>query len=155
MKRIILVTMAVLTLVTGCLINRMSNTRPVRLIDAGVIVGALKHKGLSIKSSKEYTEETDPDEMLGKPNCYVSKAGFTDASVRDINGIPSNFVEVFETQQDAWNRYQMLLRAKSKEMIKSEYLYLEGVYLLRLTNVLKPAEAERYFKAFREAVRGK
>ena len=102
-----------------------------------------------------YTLYTISTESPIRAAVVLSKAGFTDASVRDINGIPSNFVEVFETQQDAWNRYQMLLRAKSKEKIKSEYLYLEGVYLLRLTNVLKPAEAERYFKALREAVRGK
>ena len=74
--------------------------------NAEAVVERLQAAGLTIGKVIVYTEETDPNDLLGRPGQYTSKAAFTDTRVdeSDLVATPKwdvargGSVEVFETE---------------------------------------------------------
>lgn len=112
--------------------------------------------------SKVYDERNDPDELLGKPNGYESKVAYTDNRVPKVKAQKleegdvrlGGRIEVFGRAEQAGRRadYLSALQSKSPEPIGSEYLYVSGPAVLRVSGLLTPAQAREYAAALGEAL---
>ncbi|EAF6348214.1 TPA: hypothetical protein LES10_001953 [Listeria monocytogenes] len=119
-----------------------------------------------------FTEETDPNELLGRPNSYIAKIDFNDKSAIDriaakniedlgleesdkgdqvqqlISDRTGGTIEEFKTEKDLQNRLEYLQDLPVKSNVDNEYRYSSGKVLLRIDSALTPSEAESYEKAF-------
>ncbi|HBJ8545851.1 hypothetical protein HXA92_12125 [Listeria monocytogenes] len=119
-----------------------------------------------------YTEETDPNELLGRPNSYIAKIDFNDMTAIDriatkniedfgleesdkgsqvtklIGMRTGGTIEEFKTEKDLQTRLEYLQNLAVKSEIDNEYRYSRGKVLLRIDAALTPTEAEKYEKAF-------
>lgn len=103
-----------------------------------------------------YSAQTDPNHLIGTPNLYVSKAAFTDTRIdpaqakdTEIGSIElGGSVEVFLDEADARARKQYLDETIADLPIDvSEYSYVRGPALLRLSRRLTPEQAAEFESA--------
>lgn len=124
--------------------------------DAAGVIARLKTAGLPVGTITVYTADNDPNHLLGRPNGYTSKASFADTRITadqarsnetgsvDLGGS----VEVFSSGDDATARAAYITKSeKSMPMLGTEYDYVSGPVLLRLSQVLTPDQAAAYKKA--------
>ena len=120
--------------------------------DAAGVVAKLKAAGLPIGGVIIYTAATDVNHMLGRPGGYLSKAAFVDsrvdasqASTEAGDVSRGGGVEVFDNAADAQARetyIQSLIKAMP--MLGTEYTYVIGSALVRLSGILTPDQAATY-----------
>ncbi len=118
------------------------------------VVFRLKAAGLPIGAFRVYNEKTDGNHLLGRPGQYTSKVNFRDKRVSpsgDFDVTGGGAVEVFASKADAKRRYEYVA-AIAKSPLFSEYDYLEGKALLRLSHILTPTQAKKYEAIFRRLV---
>lgn len=122
------------------------------------IVKAIATKVASARPGFDYTADTDPNQLLGKPNGYLSEATFTDnrispadtAGVRPGSVQRGGSVEVFADAASATIRQQRLGKLERDAPLPSrEYMFTDGPALLRLSGRLTPGQAAEYAAAFR------
>lgn len=97
------------------------------------------------------TEDNDPNDKIGRPNGYKSAAVLYDSRVTcDSLGVDCGLtVEVFPDESLARERADHLQSAfKSMPIMGSEWNYLKGPVLVRITGELKPSEAAVYADRF-------
>jgi hypothetical protein len=107
---------------------------------------ALRHHGMPIGKFVRYTEVTDVNHLLGRPGQYTSKVNFHDTRLARAAGFDTSgggSIEVFKNRSDAVRRFKYV-QAFGKESLFAEYDYLDGLVLLRLSNVLTPSQAAKY-----------
>lgn len=113
------------------------------------LVGALS----TVKSTVVYTETTDPNKLMGRPNGYTSKTAFSDSRVAaaDVEFMDSDAterggtVEVYPTADGATARSKYLQAIFSaSSMFGSEYHFQNGGILVRVTGNLTPAQSADY-----------
>lgn len=144
------------------------------------VVNKIKEKNSNVGEIVVYNEETDPNDKLGRPNQYTSKATFADnrldqpqkITMEELNNneeyseyqteeekenlIKSNndpvggTVEVFETKEDAEARKNYIEALSS---ISSQYCYLIDKTLFRVEGDLTPTQAQEYETAFNEIMK--
>lgn len=122
-------------------------------LTALAVVQGLAKLDQHIKLSITYTARNDPNHLLGRPNGYVSKTAFLDTRINqsqfthaDLGGVdPGGSVEYFSTANLAAHRarYIQSLQAGSP-MFGTEYDYLDGGVLLRVSGHLVPSQATKY-----------
>lgn len=105
--------------------------------DAEAYAVALKDAGLAVDELIVYTEETDENELLGRPSQYTSKVNFTNGSV-----------EVFNNNKDAVSRQEYINSIGESSPLFAEYNYIKGNALLRINKSLTPEEAKKYETEF-------
>jgi hypothetical protein len=123
---------------------------------AAEIVEELAGAGLPIEDVTIYDESTDPNELLGRPGQYTSKAGFSDARIG-----PDEFgdepdpteqividVEAFDSDEARDNRADYLDGFADNSLLGGWYQYVEGNAILRVTFDLTPDQAADYEDAF-------
>jgi hypothetical protein len=124
--------------------------------DAAAVVARLKAAGLPVDSVIVYTAETDPNHLLGRPGGYLSKAGFADTRIDpkdakdDSRGAVDlgGDIEVFADAGGANARADYIRKAMAAmPMLGTQYEYVSGPVLLRLSQVLTPDQAAAYQKA--------
>lgn len=129
-----------------------SPTTPTALDAAGVVT-KLKAARLPVGAVTVYTAANDPNHLLGRPNGYTSKAAFIDTRVKPSDARDTSAgsvdlggsVEVFATGAEATAREQYIQGAeKSMPMLGTEYDYVSGDVLLRVSEVLTPDQAKAY-----------
>jgi hypothetical protein len=115
------------------------------------VVKAIVAKVPSAKASISYTDVTDPNHLLGRPNGYLSKSTFVDNRVPNDNTASSlgdvkvgGSVEVFSDAAGALGRKTYLGNVAKIFSTVVEYDYVSGPVLLRVTPMLTPSEAEEY-----------
>jgi hypothetical protein len=122
--------------------------------DAADVVAWLKAAGVTVKATKVYDEDSDPNNMLGRPGGYTSKAAFQDkrvpaseygSEVDDPNRGGS--VEVFADQAAALARARDVQTKLKAFGLGTEYDYVVGGVLVRVTGTVKPSQAAAYEKA--------
>lgn len=121
------------------------------ITDAESVAKALKAKELPIDNIIVYTDETDTNELLGRPNQYTSKVNFADtrAEQTDKDDPVGGSVEVFDNQADAKTRYDYVDNiVKNGGSMFAQYLYLNGNVFLRIDGTLTPEQAKEYQTAF-------
>lgn len=114
----------------------------------------LQAKVPSISAVTEVTEVNDSNGLIGRPGQYISAAWIADVAADPAQtGIDGGaVVEVFSNEADAQTRSDYI-----QETLKSmgpafgtEYHYMDGTVLLRVSGVLMPSQATLYEQAFTE-----
>jgi hypothetical protein len=120
----------------------------------------LKGQGLPVRTVRVYTEETDPNKLLGRPGQYVGKAHFRDprADSDDLKGLDvseGGSIEVFTSADEAEKRAAYVEGiGKSGVGPFAEYDYRRGRVLLRIAGNLTPKQAREYERALAKAAPG-
>lgn len=101
------------------------------------------------------TAENDPNHLLGRPSQYTSKVTFTDTRIKksDVEGTDKGDVErggaieVFGTPADAMTRAKYIQAITKSMPALSEYDYVHGTVLVRVSHDLTPGQAAEYKSA--------
>ncbi len=128
----------------------------IALTTAGQYAHAIAKNVPSAKKVTVLTEKTDSNNLLGRPNGYTSAAVITDrggdTSDPDPGVSDGATVETFDSESDAVRRsdyIQGILR--DAPMLGTEYDYVQGNVLLRVSGELPPSVAAKYKAAFTRA----
>jgi hypothetical protein len=118
-------------------------------LDAKAVVDALVAAKLPVTKVVVQTEDTDPNDLLGRPNGYVSRASFDvpggdpEADTGQVSR--GGAVEVFADAAGAAARKQHIQELmKSNPILGTEYDYVNGPVLLRITGKVKPSVAKTF-----------
>ena len=111
---------------------------------------------------KVYTEDDDPNKLLGRPNGYTSKIAFADSRISkaDIEGAEEDAIErggsieVFRDAELAKGRAEYIQSVLKNSGLGAEYDYLRGPVLIRVTGHLSPSKARDYDTRLRGAPAG-
>jgi hypothetical protein len=127
-------------------------------MDAADLAGALAKRIPAAKITKVYTEADDPNHLLGRPGGYTGKVAFSDSRVKaaDRDADPMSTtngggIETFTTPAEATARRDYIQASlKANPMLGTEYDYVAGSALLRVSGVLTPTAAREYEAAWPE-----
>lgn len=122
-----------------------------RVPTAAEILGSMKSAGVPMKAVQDFTEETDPNHLLGRPDQYTSKAEFKDPRYPHADTIS---VEVFSNPEDAKVRHDYIATVTKGVAFLVQYQYLDGPALLRAPHAILPKDAKKYEVAFHAAMGG-
>ena len=113
-------------------------------------VRALEASGFRFVGVVNHTEESDPNNMLGRPGGYTSKVDFYDARYpnSDDSMISPNTIEVYETKNAATKRVEYIEAVTTDMPMLRTYMYQSGASVLRLDRELTPTIAREYEAAF-------
>jgi len=125
-------------------------TASVKPLSAGEITSKLQDAHLPITGVVVYTDETDDNKLLGRPNQYISKANFADTRLSqvDITDPDGGSVETFKNASNLTARKTYIEKIFKDSPMFTEYLIVNGNYLLRLNKDLTAAQVEEYKTAF-------
>lgn len=126
------------------------------------IVNSMKEKNENIGRVVVYTETTDLNNLLGRPNQYTSKVTFEDKRLeqQDINNEYlteernepiGGTIEVFANKKDMEKRKEYIENFSSSSMF-AQYIYSKGNALLRIDKNITPSQAKEYKRIFNEIV---
>ena len=112
----------------------------------------------SFKTFRVYTEADDPNKLMGRPGGYTSKTAFYDSRIskdaavgaRDDAIIRGGSVEVFESAELAIKRYEYVKAIAESSSLFTEYDYVSGTALVRVSKELTPTQAREYEAALKE-----
>ncbi|GKQ35181.1 hypothetical protein [Streptomyces sp. A012304] len=131
-----------------------SSTPAPKELDAQQVVTALTKAITSTKAATVYTAATDPNQLLGRPNGYTSKADFTDSRAKpklDDEVQNGGSVEIYSDPADAQDRAKYIADTLDKmKIFGTEYHYLNGGILLRVSGALTPDQAAEYEAALKQ-----
>lgn len=130
-----------------------SDSKPAAL-DAEQAVKALADTISNTQAATVYTAATDPNKLLGRPGGYTSKADFTDDRAKpklDDEVQNGGSVEVYDDPAEAEERAKFIADTLDKmKIFGTEYHYLKGGILLRVSGALTPEQAAEYEKALEQ-----
>jgi hypothetical protein len=106
------------------------------------------------------TAATDPNRLLGRPNEYTSDVRFADSRVPASDSAGDKLgdvdfggsIEVFPTAADARARARYIQAVTAALPMASEYDYVQGDVLIRVSHYLMPADAAQYEAALKRIV---
>lgn len=113
-------------------------------------VELFRRLGLPVTHVVVYTAATDPNNRLGRPGQYLSAAHWQDPRVRDQDPTDTDgggTVEVFADPARAQARAAYIQSIKTGGLLGTEYDYLNGAILVRISGVLTPGQAGAYGNA--------
>lgn len=123
-------------------------------MNAAQITEYLKAQGLPITNEIDYTEETDPNKLLGRPNQYTSKVNFADSRITeqyDIENDPiGGTIEVFSNSGDAKKRKEYVEAIAQNVSFATQYIYQFDNVLMRMAHELTPTQAAEYEAALQQ-----
>ncbi|WP_431728564.1 hypothetical protein [Verrucosispora sp. TAA-831] len=156
--RHILAAVATLALLVGCDQGTTSSSAPdpapttaaAKPLDARKVLTKLKAADVGLSGGTVQNEDTDPNNLLGRPSGYTSRAsadlpgGNRDDDVHSINrGL---VIEAFASVEDADRRAQYIQGIlKGAPLLGSEYHYRAdgGRVLVRVSGLVKPSRAAK------------
>ena len=112
--------------------------------------------GLPVVDVIVYDAETDPNHLLGRPGGYMARATWSDARLPSppvpgrIATSDGGSVEVYATAAGAERRATYLRAIAEAAPLFGSYTWTSGGYVLRVSSMLTPSEAEEYRAAFVE-----
>lgn len=123
-------------------------------MDAEAIAKALQAQVPSVVKVTVITEDNDPNDLIGRPNGYVSAAVVSDQGGDQSDSEPGvaygATVEVFEDAEAAQRRSDYIQGIlEDAPLFGTEYHYLSGPALLRVSGEIKPSMAAEYEEAFK------
>ncbi|MGW3159441.1 hypothetical protein [Streptomyces sp. NPDC001089] len=130
-------------------------TADTQSFDAAGAFSRLSGKISTAKLSGTVTAENDPNKLLGRPNQYTSKITFTDSriSADDVTGTDKGDVsrggaiEAFGSPADATARAKYIQAVTKGMPALSEYDYVHGTIVVRVSHYLTPKQAAAYESA--------
>ena len=147
-QRIIMVSICVLLcLAIGVAVYGL-NKKP--SMTAEQVVSELQRGSLPIDGIIVYDENTDENGLLGRPNQYISKVNFADTRLEQFDPASPNggTIEVFTSASDLNRRKAHNEMVMEKYPIFTEYLFVHGKYIMRLSKDLSPEQAKEYEEIF-------
>jgi hypothetical protein len=131
-----------------------------KLTDANGVLQALKSSGIPVLEVDNYTAENDPNKKLGRPGGYTSKVNWHDSRAelkKDDQGFidsdSGGSIEYFSNESDAKARNDYIKGiVSSTGGLVTEYDFLKGKVLLRVSGDLTPAQSEEYRTAFESKI---
>lgn len=164
-----IILLLMLVFLTGCGESEKHDANDDKKMTSEEIVTKLKEQNKNVGRIVTYTEETDINELLGRPNQYTSKTTFEDTRIEQTNqNLDEQYfseeernepiggtVEVFKNEADMKKRKDYLETITSSMSVFAEYSYAQGVYLLRLNKSLTPAQAKEYEENFYKIINEK
>lgn len=148
---ILLISLSLLLIFTlmGCSndakqVSEKKSSAPRTNYTANEVLQAFKKANLPIEKIEEYTAETDPNKLLGRPNQYVGKINFNDLRIEDESIMDSGTIEVFDSQEDLMSRKTYVESISKSSSIFAQYIYSRKNILLRLDHQLTPSQATEY-----------
>lgn len=121
---------------------------------ADQVIADLRAAGLPITDVTSYKADNDPNELLGRPGQYVSKATFRDSRLPapsgDLDIEDGGSVETFSSEADAKRRQEYVATVTKSVPMFAEYGYRNGRVLVRVSGKLTPDQA----KAYESSVKG-
>lgn len=121
------------------------------------IINEFVEAGFPISKIIIYNEETDVNQVLGRPNQYIQKTNFADSRYEQYNieeDPVGGTIEIFNNEKDAQSRYDYLESAY-EILGNKDYMYLRSNILFRIHHQLTPTHAGEYEKAFDDIISGK
>lgn len=115
---------------------------------------AIKAEIPEISTVTTITEDNDPNDKIGRPGGYVDGAVMFDSRAEPFDEEPGvdqgAFLEVWPDEDAATERSEFIQGAlkEADGVLGSEYHYQHEGFLLRVTGVIKPSEAEAYEAVF-------
>ena len=110
----------------------------------------LQEAGLPIDNIIVYDEQTDWNKLLGRPNQYTSKVNFADIRLdqTDPDNPNGGTIEVFENASDLDKRKKHNEMVMEQYPVFTEYLFVNGNRIMRLSYDLTPDQANEYKEVF-------
>lgn len=144
MKKLIALLLCILCIFSGCGGNQKSEVE----ITSDTLITALSSVE-SFDKSVIYTEETDPNELLGRPNNYIGKADFSDTRCEQWSedNLAGGTFEYFSNEADCDSRYEYLLKLSDPSLGAlgvNQYIYKYSTVILRVDFELTSTQAEEY-----------
>lgn len=128
-----------------------SPTTAAQAMDAKAVLDALKAAGLPLTAIVAQDENTDPNDKLGRPGQYTSRASADvpggDKTAEKYSIDRGIVAEVFATPEDAAARAKYIQDAlRNAPILGTEYHYqpADKRILVRLTGEVKPSAAKAY-----------
>lgn len=146
MKKLFILPIVLIVFLAGCGNSEIASVS----LTSNEYVEKLKTDGQPIGTVINYTADTDPNELLGRPNQYTSKTNYADTTIEqsDQNDPVGGSIEVFGSKEDAENRKNYIDGLGKKVPMLAEYSYINGTALLRLDKSLTPDQAKKYEDIF-------
>jgi hypothetical protein len=132
---------------------RASTAAPsVAPVDARGVLGQLATAGMPISAGVVQDENTDPNQLLGRPNGYASRASFDvpggNAKGEKYDIDRGGVIEVWPDAASAKTRADYIAGLqKGSTLLGSEYHYLNGPVLVRVSGKVKPSVAKQFATA--------
>lgn len=122
-------------------------------IDAAGVAEILAAAVSSVQQVTVITEDNDPNDLIGRPNGYASAAVLSDEGGNSSDPLPGvdwgATVEVFEDEASAQRRSDYIQGIlEENPMFGTEYNYVNGIALLRVSGELVPSVAAQYESSF-------
>lgn len=125
-------------------VNRTEERSELKDTTAGNIMKYfVEHDAPNLGGYFEYDEETDINHLLGRPNQYTSKVGFSFTNVDNIDEFCAT-IEAFENEADAQERYNFIENSFEIDPTTKQYLYLNGCVIMRMKFDVLPADEQAY-----------
>ncbi|MET8028568.1 hypothetical protein [Streptomyces avermitilis] len=121
-------------------------------LTAGSAFDKISASVTTAKLSGTVTAENDPNDLLGRPSQYTSKITFSDSriSADDVIGTDKGdierggAIESFATAGDAKTRAEYIQTVTKSMPTLTEYDYVQGTTLVRVSHYLTPKQAGEY-----------
>ncbi len=109
------------------------------------VVSAFVDAGLPVGEVIIFTEETCPNDLLGRPGQYIGKASWEDTRIEQYGDEPKGgTLETFDSQ-DLLEKREEYLKALITELpMFTQYMYVHKNVILRIDKELTPSQAEEY-----------
>jgi hypothetical protein len=122
------------------------------------LVAKLQQAGLPVGKVDCFTEETDPNDLLGRPGGYTSKCDWADKREEQLtqDDLTGGSFEVFGSAADAAERAKYLGAFEGAGAFSTGYTWVVpagGVTILRIDQELTPTAAAKYRSAAEQAVK--
>ena len=119
------------------------------------VLGKLSAAGLPMSHGAVQDENSDPNNLLGRPNGYLGRASFDveggDPDAGQFGIDRGGVVEIFPSAAAALNRSSYIQETlKTVGIFGTEYHYLAGPVLVRITGKVKPSVAVKFETVVKE-----
>ena len=112
------------------------------------VVQGFKSAGIPIGKVVTYTAADDPNKLLGRPGQYVAKAAWIDKRITS-DGTDGGTVEIFSSKSELDSRLAYVKAIEGSSPLFLQYIYTDGLAMVRLDSDLTPAAAKKYSVALR------
>lgn len=113
------------------------------------LAASLKGEIPAITKTVTITEDNDPNDSIGRPGSYTESVAIydsrADCASDELSVDCGAKIEVFSSRDEASARKNYIQQSlKDNPILGSEYDYVLGSTLLRVSGTLKPSEAKQY-----------
>ena len=117
---------------------------------AAQLTSKLKEAKLPIDNVIVYNEKNDVNKLMGRPKQYVSKVNFADKQLKQFDAAnpEGGTIETFNNADDLNARKTYLESIMKASPVFTEYIVVNGNYLLRLSKDLTNEQVNKYKQAF-------